>query len=124
MKSLALFKIRVILAGLAAALVLSPASKAQSEIAPDHFDGTDSWEAAAHHKVARSKSQQERVTTQANHRKVASRVALQLTAKREAATWPGHSTPAIPDRRKVVAQNSRKNKRAAVTVGSKRFFNQ
>jgi hypothetical protein len=122
MKSLALFKIRVILAGLAAALVLSPASKAQSEIAPDHFDGTDSWEAAAHRKVAWSKSQQERVATQANHRKVASRAALQLATKRQAATRPGHSTPAIPDRRKVLAQNSRKKDHAALTMGGNPLF--
>lgn len=105
MKSLALFRIPVILAGLAATLVFSPASKAQSEIAPDHFDGTDSWEAAAHHKVAGSKSQQERVAIQANHRKLGSRAALHLTTNRQAPTRPSHSIPAIPDRRNVVALN-------------------
>src|ERR1700726_1861596 len=102
MKSLALFKISGILVGLAAVLVLTPASKAQSEIAPDHFDGTDSWEAAAHHKVAGSKSQQEPLATPANHHRLGSRASLQLTTKRQVATRSGQSTPAIADRRKAV----------------------
>ena len=109
MKSLALFKISGILVGLAAVLVLSPASRGQSEIAPDHFDGTDSWEAAAHHKVAGSKSQQEPLATPANHHRPGSRASL--TTKRQVTTRSGQrtqSTPAIADRRKAVAQNSSK----------------
>lgn len=47
MKPFVMFRIPVLLLRLGAALVLSPASRAQPEIAPDHFHGTDSWEAAA-----------------------------------------------------------------------------
>jgi hypothetical protein len=43
MKTFALLKFTLILGALAAALTLSPACKAQSEVNPDHFDGTDSW---------------------------------------------------------------------------------
>jgi hypothetical protein len=60
MNSLAFFKVQGILVTLAVVLGLAPASRAQSEIAPDHFDGTDSWEAGAHHKLAVTKSRQER----------------------------------------------------------------
>jgi hypothetical protein len=42
-----MFRIPVVLLGFGAALVLAPASRAQSEVAPDHFDGNDSWAAQA-----------------------------------------------------------------------------
>lgn len=44
MKSFAMWKMPILLGSLGAVLLLSPAAKAQSEIAPEHFDGTDSWE--------------------------------------------------------------------------------
>jgi hypothetical protein len=91
MKSLTLFRISMVLVGIAAALFISPASKAQSEIAPDHFDGNDSWEAAARHEVARPKSQEQRAATQP-------------IPKLQTVTRAGRRTPAIPRRRKAVAQ--------------------
>lgn len=51
-KLLSLLKIPMMLFGLAIAFVLAPACKAQSEVSPDHFDGTDSWEWAARHSEA------------------------------------------------------------------------
>lgn len=67
MKSFIMWKMPILLGGLGVALLLSPACKAQSEIAPDHFDGTDSWGAAyraaapkplnTHHKPASLQSQ-------------------------------------------------------------------
>jgi hypothetical protein len=107
MRSLALFKISVTFVVLAACLLFSPISKAQSEIAPDHFDGTDSWEAAAHNKLARSKSQQAGIMTQANPHKPSSRATLQLTSKRQAPTRSGHNKSTMPDKCKVLAQNSK-----------------
>jgi hypothetical protein len=104
MKSLTLFRISMILVGIAAALVISPASKAQSEIAPDHFDGNDSWEAAARHEVARPKSQEQRAALQSNHHKLGSRAATQLIPKPQTVTRAGRRTPAIPRRRNAVAQ--------------------
>jgi hypothetical protein len=46
-KSFVLFKLALATFGIGAALLLTPACKAQSEISPDHFDGTDSWAVAA-----------------------------------------------------------------------------
>jgi hypothetical protein len=107
MKSSDLCKVPVILIALGAALALAPPSKAQSEVAPDHFDGTDSWEAAAHRIVAGSKSQPQGTATQANRHKVGLRAALQLTDRRQAGTRSGHGTSTKRNRRKVIAQNSR-----------------
>jgi hypothetical protein len=47
MKSFSLLKIAVSLLGFGALLLLTPSCRAQSEVSPDHFDGTDSWETAA-----------------------------------------------------------------------------
>ena len=47
MKPSTLLRMTLGLAGLTAALVLAPASRAQADVAPDHFDGTDPWAAAA-----------------------------------------------------------------------------
>ena len=66
MEPFSLFKMSVILSGLAAMLVFSPACKAQSEIAPDHFDGADPWATMAH-KVGPVKSHQMLASSQANH---------------------------------------------------------
>ena len=47
MKPSTLLRITLSLAGLTAALALAPGSRAQADVAPDHFDGTDSGAAAA-----------------------------------------------------------------------------
>lgn len=47
MKSFALLKISMVLLVSGAALFFAPGARAQSEISPDHFDGTDSWAAKA-----------------------------------------------------------------------------
>lgn len=51
-KALNISKLAVILIGLGGSLALAPQSRAQSEIAPDHFDGTDSWAVAASPKIS------------------------------------------------------------------------
>ncbi|HLZ90753.1 MAG TPA: hypothetical protein VKQ28_03485 [Candidatus Acidoferrum sp.] len=51
MKSFIYYKLPLLLLTLGGALILAPQASAQSEIAPDHFDGTDSWAAAAVAKV-------------------------------------------------------------------------
>ena len=101
MKSLASLKMCVTLVGFAAGLVFSPACKAQSEIAPDHFDGTDSWEAAAHRKATRSKSPQKRLPAETNHSKLTTRFALLLTDTPQIGRR--HSSPTIPDQHRLVA---------------------
>src|SRR5579859_5980094 len=57
MKSFTVYRLPAFLLCLGGALILAPASRAQSEVAPDHFDGTDSWAAAAAAKVPTKKTQ-------------------------------------------------------------------
>ena len=56
MKSSTLLRMTLGLVGLAAALTLAPASRAQADVAPDHFDGTDPWAAAAAVPAPKAKS--------------------------------------------------------------------
>ncbi len=56
MKPFAFYKLPIVLFCLGGALALAPQSRAQSEIAPDHFDGTDSWAAAASAKATAQKA--------------------------------------------------------------------
>ena len=46
MRAPGMLKISLGLAVFAGMLLLSPSARAQSEVAPDHFDGTDSWAVA------------------------------------------------------------------------------
>jgi hypothetical protein len=52
MKPFTLLKIPMMLTGLGAILPFAPTCKAQSEVSPDHFDGTDSGDIAARTPVA------------------------------------------------------------------------
>ncbi len=56
MKSLGMLRISIIALGSAAAMSIAPRCSAQSEIDPDHFDGTDSWQAVAVAKVQAPKT--------------------------------------------------------------------
>jgi hypothetical protein len=47
MKSFDFCKLPLVLLALGGVLTLAPGARAQSDVAPDHFDGTDSWAAAA-----------------------------------------------------------------------------
>ena len=83
MKPFAFYKLPIVLLCLGGALVLAPQSRAQSEIAPDHFDGTDSWAAASVKATAQKAWQQSAtVTSQARDNKSAA-PALQPVAARE-----------------------------------------
>jgi hypothetical protein len=55
MKSFISLRLPLVIFVLGGAFLLVPQSRAQSEVAPDHFDGTDSWAAAASAKVHASK---------------------------------------------------------------------
>lgn len=56
MKPFNFYRLPMLLVTLGGALLLVPQARAQSEIAPDHFDGTDSWAAAATAKVPASQA--------------------------------------------------------------------
>jgi hypothetical protein len=51
MRSFGMLRISMIVLGFAATMFIAPQCRAQFEVDPDHFDGTDSWQAAALAKV-------------------------------------------------------------------------
>lgn len=106
MKAFVINKLWIVLFCLGGSLLLSPQSRAQSEIAPDHFDGTDSWAAAATAKVpaAQAKSHAVPATLQAQNTKPTSPV-LQPVAAREV-TAPSRSNATATKKRKPAATNN------------------
>lgn len=89
----------MLLCGLGAALLFSPASKAQSDVAPDHFDGTDSWEVAYRASAPKS-HQQQPVLAQAQTQKSRPAATVQLAAERNVANPAPQAAVAIQDKRK------------------------
>ena len=55
MKSFAILRTTMVLAGVTGVLWLAPQCRAQAEINPDHFDGTDSWATPAKSKPGTAK---------------------------------------------------------------------
>jgi hypothetical protein len=47
MKSFCFLKLPLVMFALGGVLTFAPGARAQSDVAPDHFDGTDSWAASA-----------------------------------------------------------------------------
>jgi hypothetical protein len=95
---------------LCALLSLPSACKAQSEVNPDHFDGTDPWEAAAQKShLAKSKPAQVRTASQQSNPKTGATV--QLAATREFSTSARHDAVAVEDKRKPTVQKPNKNKK-------------
>jgi hypothetical protein len=109
MKSFSLLKIPTLLVGFGALLLFSPTCKAQSEVSPDHFDGTDPWEIAAR-KPAVPKSMQATATGsyQAQNRKAGSGANLQFAAVREVSNPSPRKAVAVQDKRKVAVRKSDK----------------
>jgi hypothetical protein len=108
-KHFILLKLSVLFLGIGGALLLTPTCRAQSEISPDHFDGTDSWAAAAQavrppmHKATGVKA-----SLQAQSQKAPQVSAVQLAAAREAAK-PVRQDAVVTDRKpKVAARNPEK----------------
>jgi hypothetical protein len=100
-KPFSLLKIPVVVVGFGALLFFAPACKAQSEVSPDHFDGTDPWEMAARKPVtARTKTGATPASYQAQNKKAGSGANLQLTAVRETSTPANHNAVIVRDKRK------------------------
>ena len=96
-----LYRMPLLLLGIGGALLLTPACKAQSEISPDHFDGTDSWAAAAETVHAPVQKQAVAKTAlQAKSQKATQGAAFQLAASREASK-PVSSAAAAADRKQT-----------------------
>jgi hypothetical protein len=100
-KSFSLLKIPVLVVGFGALLFFAPACKAQSEVSPDHFDGTDAWEMAARRPVTPEvKAVQASASYQAENKKAGSGVNLQLAAARELPNPANHNAVAVREKRK------------------------
>ncbi len=109
MKPFSLLKIPMMLVGLGGALLLAPACKAQSEVSPDHFDGTDPWEIAARTPVtAKAKPATAAGSYQAQNKKAGSVPSLQLAAVREVSKSSPRNAVAVQDKRKTTARKSDK----------------
>jgi hypothetical protein len=105
MKFFSAAKIWMPLLGLGAALALAPQSRAQSEVAPDHFDGTDSWAAAAAAKVPAPKAKQLPVATaQARNQKLSTHATPLLASAKNLPESQRPEVLAIQDKRKTQAR--------------------
>ena len=106
MKSLGLKGVLAI-AGLAAGLILCPACKAQSEIAPDHFDGTDFWETrvrkvhALKHKPTAERLNRSRTSPRPGH-------SLERVAKQNGSVPVRPTSPLAVNRKKQVSVSANK----------------
>jgi hypothetical protein len=104
MKPFIFCKLPIVLLCLGGALVLAPQSRAQSEIAPDHFDGTDSWAAATSAKAPalRAKPQAAPAATSQARNNVPAAPALEPIAARSV-TVPRRSDAIVTSKRKPAA---------------------
>jgi hypothetical protein len=109
MKPFSLLKIPTILLGLGALLFFTPSCKAQSEVSPDHFDGTDPWEMAARKPVTpRATPSLANGSYQAQNKKAGSVASVQLAAARDLSNSTRHNAVAIQDKRKTAVRKSNK----------------
>lgn len=108
MKRFVLLKLAVLTFGVGAALVLTPSCKAQSEISPDHFDGTDSWARSARPDHAQPPKQAAaKPSLRARRQQAAQSSTFQLAEAREFAK-PVRREADAADRNRKPATNSDK----------------
>ena len=81
MKAFTICKLAVLLVGLGGVLTFAPQARAQSEVSPDHFDGTDSWAAAASARAPKATSHLAPATLQARDTKSATPVLQPVAAR-------------------------------------------
>ncbi len=103
MKLFGMAKMAVTVLGLGAVLVLTPSCRAQSEINPDHFDGTDSWEVAAKTSAPQRLHSRAVQNQQAKNKLTSGSSTFQLAAERH---FPAHV--AIQDKRKPLVRKNEK----------------
>lgn len=109
MKSFSFLKLPVLLLGLGACVVFAPVCKAQAEVNPDHFDGTESWSVAAPRSVPVAKSNHlpSAAPLQAKNEKTAGPT-LKLSSARDVQNPLGPEGVAIQDKRKATASKTDK----------------
>ena len=97
-----LFKLALVAFGIGATVLLTPACKAQSEISPDHFDGTDSWSVAAQTVQAPvQKRSVAKASLSAKIQKTAQNSPFELAAPREVSKRVSHDIVPVEPRRKA-----------------------
>ena len=95
------FRMPLLLLVAGVALACAPSSKAQSEVSPDHFDGTDSWAAAAQSpRAPKHKQNDGNSGLQAQPRKNQQASAFQLAAARQVSKPAPKQTIAVDRKRK------------------------
>jgi len=98
-------KLSALLFGIGVALFLTPACHAQSEVSPDHFDGTDSWAMAARPSPSQP---QKRLASKPSLQAKTKGSSFQLAADREISRPMSHEAVAIDRKRKTAAPNTQK----------------
>jgi hypothetical protein len=97
-------KLAVLLIGFGGFLALPPQSRAQSEIAPDHFETTDSWAVAASPKISAPRPKPRPATLQASSGKSATPAAQPVAAR--TVTVSRRSSSLATQKRKPAAPKS------------------
>jgi hypothetical protein len=111
MKPFSLLKIPVLLLGFGALLVFTPTCKAQSEINPDHFDGTDSWERATQKPVLSiGKHAPILASAQSQDKKPGSTPTFQLATARDSAKPTREDAVVLQDKRKAAGRKPKNQK--------------
>jgi hypothetical protein len=109
MKSLGMLLISMIVLGFATAMFVAPQCRAQSEIDPDHFDGTDSWQAAALAKVHVPKTNRASAGAagQALNGNTSGHATRRFAAARNLPNSQAREVVAVEDRRKASTRKGR-----------------
>jgi len=109
MKSLGMLRISIIALGSAAAMFIAPQCRAQFEIAPDHFDDTDSWQTVAVAKVHVPKTNPAKtgVAGQVLNGNTSGHATLRATALRNVPNAHGPEAVAVLDKRKASNRKDR-----------------
>lgn len=107
MKAFTICKLAVLVIGLGGVLTFAPQARAQSDVSPDHFDGTDSWAAVASAKAPAQKasSHSAPATLQARNTQAATPV-LQPVAARNVTVNRRSEAVAANKKRKPAALKS------------------
>src|SRR5258708_9269107 len=79
-KLFSLLKMPAMIFGFGVLAVFAPSCKAQSEVSPDHFDGTDAWEIAARKPVATGAKLTPASSYQAQNKKIGPAASLQIAS--------------------------------------------
>lgn len=108
-KHFMVLKLPLLVLGMGAALLFTPACKAQSEVSPDHFDGTDFWARGA--QTVHAPAQKHTVvkaSVQEKSQKANQGSTLQLAAVREVSKPANREAVAADRKRKAPADNPQK----------------